>query len=314
MPVRYSALLPVLALLAAACASTEKSPAEEAADATKSTAPEHPIAEIVEATRKPEGIGSLLASIDREITAWNNLFLASVTETDRAKTRTLEKSIMTKTHNRRQEIIEQLETGPVTNRIVAAAALGFTRDAAVQSPLLAALDDTEPEVVSSALLGLWLLERDDTPLDRIAAHLTAGDTDDIRTNAALCLTTLVKKGARSDSALPALRIGLIDRAATVRAQCALGLAELGDSDSYQAIADMLTDETTLVVASSARALAFLATKDGKLRGKAARALVTAWIRAEEPRKGSIYRSMIELSGINYGSDEEEWSKWATRLP
>lgn len=314
MQVRSSAVLPVLALLAAACATVEKSPAEEAADATKSTAPERPIAEIVEATRKPESIGALLGSIDREITAWNNLFLASVTETDRAKTRTLEKSIMTKTHNRRQEIVEQLESGPVTNRIVAAAALGFTRDATVQSPLLAALDDTEPEVVASALLGLWLLEREDTPLDRISAHLTNGDTDDIRTNAALCLTTLVKKGARGDSALPALRIGLIDRATTVRAQCALGLAELGDSESFQAIADLLADDTTLAVASAARALAFLGTKDGKLRGKAARALVTAWIRAEDPAKSSIYRSMIELSGTNYGSNEEEWSKWATRLP
>lgn len=310
------ALLPVLLALVAGCASTEseKSPAAEAADATKSTAPEQPIAELVEATRTPEPIGKLLQSLDQQITAWNNLFLAATSETDRAKARNLEKSIMTTTHNRRREILEQLESGPLTNRIVAAAALGFTREQSVQSPLLAALDDTEPQVVSAALLGLWLLGRQDTPLDRISEHLTTGETEEVRTNAALCLSTLVRNGARSPSAMPALRIGLLDRAPTVRAHCALALAELGDSDSFQAIADMMMDTTTLAAAASARSVAFLASKDVKLRGKAARAMVGAWMRAEDPAKASIFRSMVELSGTNYGSDEEEWSKWATRLP
>ncbi len=306
--------VPVLVALASACASTEQSPAAEAAAEAKSAAPEQPIAQLVEATRTPEPIGKLLQTLDQEITAWNNLFLAAQSETDRAKARNLEKSIMTTTYNRRQEILEQLETGPLTNRIVAAAALGFTRDQSVQSPLLAALDDTEPQVVSAALLGLWLLGRQDTPLDRIAAHVTGGETEEVRTNAALCLSTLVKNGARGPSALPALRIGLLDRSPTVRAHCCLALAELGDSESFQAIADMMTDSTTLAVAASARAVGYLATQDIKLRGKAARAMVGAWIRAEEPAKSSIFRSMVELSGTNYGTDEEEWGKWATRLP
>lgn len=314
MQVRHA--LPLLLALAAGCASSasDKSPAEEAAAATKSSAPEQPIAQIVEATREPEPIGKLLQSLDQQITAWNNLFLAATTEGDRAKARNLEKSIMTTTHNRRREILEQLESGPLTNRIVAAAALGFTRDQAVQSPLLAALEDPEPQVVSAALLGLWLLGRQDTPLERICDHLTAGHTEEVRTNAALCLSTLVRNGARSPAVLPALRIGLLDSAATVRAHCALALAELGDSESFQAIADMMTEKTTLAVAASARAVSFLATKDNKLRGKAARAMVGAWLNAEEPAKTSIYRSMVELSGLNYGNDEEEWLKWATRLP
>lgn len=309
-------LLAALALLLApGCASTaEKSPAEEAAEQTRNAAPERPIAEIVEATREPEPIGKLLNTLDHQITAWNNLFLAATTETDRAKARTLEKSIMTLTHNRRQEILAELESGPLTNRIVAAAALGFTRDEAMQSPLLAALDDVEPQVVASALLGLWLLGKQDTPLDRIATLLTTGDTDEVRTNAALCLSTLIRNGARSPSAVPALRVGLLDRGPTVRAHCALALAELGDAQSFQAIADMLTDPTTLVAAASARSLAFLATQDNKLRGKAARAMVGAWLHADEPAKTSIFKSMVELSGTNYGSDEEEWLKWATRLP
>lgn len=316
-PFVSSALAASLVLaLGVGCASSapEKTPAEEAAEQTRNAAPEHPIAEIVEGTRSPEPIGKLLNTLDHQITAWNNLFLAAATETDRAKARTLEKSIMTLTHNRRQEILAELESGPLTNRIVAAAALGFTRDPAIQSPLLAALDDTEPQVVASALLGLWLLGRQDTPLDRIATLMTNGETDEVRTNAALCLSTLVKAGARSPSAIPALRVGLLDRGPTVRAQCALALAELGDTESFQAIADMLSDPTTLVSAASARSLAYMATTDGKMRGKAARALVSAWLHAEDPARTSIYKSMVELSGTNYGSDEEEWLKWATRLP
>jgi HEAT repeat protein len=305
-----SGLFPVLA----GCASTagETSPAADAAG--KSTAPEHPIAQIVEATNKPEPIGMLLVTLDQEITAWNNLFLMAQTEVERSKARNLEKTIMTTAYNRRGELIEQLESGPLNNRIVAAAALGFTRDPSVQSPLLAALDDQQPEVVSSALIGLWLLGRADTPLDRIAARLTAGETEDVRTNAALCLSALVRAGARGESAQPALRIGMLDRAATVRAHCALALAELGDTDSFQAIADMLNEDTALSIAAGARAISFMAKQDPKLRGKAARALVSAWMRAEEPAKSSLFRSMVELSGTNYGTDEEEWSKWATRLP
>lgn len=312
----YLVLIAGLCLWLAGCASTptESSPAAEAAAQSKSTAPERPIAEIVEATNTPQPIGMLLVTLDQEITAWNNLFLMAQTEVERSKARNLEKTIMTTAYNRRAELIEQLESGPPNNRIVAAAALGFTRDPSVQSPLLAALDDQHPEVVSSALLGLWLLGSVDTPLDRIASRLTAGETEDVRTNAALCLSTLVRAGARAPSAQPALRIGMLDRAVTVRAHCALALAELGDTESFQAIADMLNEDTTLSIAAGARAIAFMATQDIKLRGKAARALVGAWMRAEEPAKTSLFRSMVELSGTNYGDDEEEWSKWASRLP
>src|SRR4029077_19971494 len=128
-----------------------------------------------------------------------NLFLTAQTEQDKAKARNLEKAIMTVAHNRRAEIQVQLETGPLNKRIVAAAALGFTRDGEAQSALIAALDDPHPEVVASALLGLWLLGRSDTPLDGIARQLKDGATEEVRTNAALCLGALVKAGARSDS-------------------------------------------------------------------------------------------------------------------
>ncbi len=308
---RHALVLSTLLLGACASTSAEKTLAQEKSEAG---APEHPIADIVEKTRKPEPIGKLLADLDQQILAWNNLFLAAQNETDRAKARNLEKAIMSSAHNRRGEIIEQLETGPLNNRIVAAAALGFTRDVEAQSPLLAALDDTNPQIVSSALLGLWLLGRADTPLDRIAHLLVEGDTEDIRTNAALCISTLVRVGARGESVLPALRMALLDRSVTVRSHTCLALAELGDSESFQAIADMLQEDTMLTSAASARAVAHLGAKDGRLRGKAARALVTAWTKSSEPSKSALFRAMVSLSETNYGSKEEDWVRWATRLP
>jgi hypothetical protein len=52
----------------------------------------------------------------------------------------------------------------------------------------------------------------------------------------------------------------------------------------------------------------------RVKGQAARALVKAWIPSKDPSRGHIYRAMVGLAGSNYGSDEEEWIKWAQRLP
>ena len=55
--------------------------------------------------------------------------------------------------------------------MIAAAALGFTRDPEVLSPLLDALEDPDPRLVGNALLGLTILEDPNTPTERIASIL-----------------------------------------------------------------------------------------------------------------------------------------------
>lgn len=274
----------------------------------------HPIEDLVEATKNPAPIGKFLADLNGALQAWNNLTLTASTDEERRRSRLLETHLRTVTHERRAELIEQLETGPLNNRIVAAMALGFAADPEVLSPLIAALDDAHEEVISHALLGLWLQGKRDTPLEKICALMQSGASEQVRGNAALCLRTLLQAGAKSDCAVRAARVSIVDPAPSVRTQCALILANEHDVESIQAISDRLYDAQPIVVSAAARALEHLGGQDPHVKGPAARALVKAWIAAKDPAKNFLLRTMIGLSGSNFGSDEDEWAKWAQRLP
>lgn len=274
-----------------------------------------PIGALVESTRKTDSIGKFLADLNTSIKAWNNLNLAAKTSKEQARGRDIELHIQTVAHQRRGEIVSELESGPLNNRIVAAAALGFTRDPDAQGPLLAALDDTHSEVVSSALIGLWLLQRTDTPIEKICPFFSRDRDDDVRSNAALLIAWLTEHGAKASCELPAARMGLLDASPTVRAHSALILANRLDSDSMQALVDRLDDETGLVYGACTRAITHIGKNVPQARGAAARGLVKAWMAAsEDVRKKVYFLGLIDLAQINYGSDEEEWIRWAERLP
>lgn len=266
-------------------------------------------------SRKQVPIGAFLVDIDGQLRAWNRLFLSSETEEDKRKARLLELNLMTETKKRREELVQELASGAPNNRIVAAAALGFTREAEAQGPLLAALADQDERLRSAALMGLWLLGRADTPLDRVCELLRNSTSEEERNNAALCLLTLVKAGASGDCVVQAARTGLIDPSPGVQSQCILLLAQLKDIDSFQPIADGLHSETNLVASASARALSYLGHEITAEKGRCARALVEAWAKADEPRKSAFLRNMIALEPPrNYGDKEADWLEWALRLP
>lgn len=273
-----------------------------------------PIEELVKATNQPVSIGKFLAELDGSIRAWNRLLLTAETEEDRRKARLLEDTLMTATHKRRSELVEQLESGPLSNRIVAACALGFTRDAEVQSPLLAALEDGHPEVVSNALFGLLLLGRADTPLEPICRHLQSGRDEVVRLNAAQCAATLVRAGARSECIAPAARLGLSDADPGVRVQCALILGTLLDGPSLGALIERLRDEVPLVRSAAARAVGFFGARSAPDKGTAARALAKAYAEAPSQQREPVRRALVELAGIDQGSEAKAWSDWAHKLP
>lgn len=302
--------LPLLGLLAG-CATQRGSAGIASPDREV-----RPIEALVEASKKAEPIGKFLADTNSAIKAWNNLLIAASTEQEKARARDLELHIQTVTHQRRVEVVTELESGPLNNRIVAAAALGFTRDVEAQGPLIAALEDNHDEVVSSALLGLWLLGRTDTPLERVCPLMSQSRNDEVRSNAALLMAFLTQADEHAgECALQAARLGLLDTSATVRAHCAMVIANCKDSGSLQALVDRLYDEKPLVVSAAARAITYLGTSDAHIKGSAARALVKAWIAIRtEPQKSAVFRTLVELAQSNYGSDEKEWIKWAERLP
>jgi hypothetical protein len=299
-----------------ACASPgQEDPSQTADPNSPEIIRPKPVGELIEATNQPEPIGKFIADLDASMRAWTNLIMSAQTEEDRRKASLLEQSLSASTHKRRAELIEQLESGPLSNRVVAASALGFTHDPEALSPLIAALDDGHPEVVSNVLLGLTLLGSPDTPLGGVC-HLLSTSTDTgIRRNAAQCAAGLVQAGARDDCILPASRLGLVDREEpTVRAYCALILATLEDQSSLPALCDRLYDPVPLVRAAAIRAVAYIGSHSPKDKGTAARALVAAMEKSEGSSRAQFMKALVELSTVNYGPNDKEWIEWAARLP
>src|SRR5688572_22189831 len=150
--------LAALALaVAASCASTPSSPAAD--EGAEAYVPIQPQAD--------EPIGKFLADVDLSMRYWTNLKLSARSEEDRRKARELESIVGIASTRRLEELLVELQSGPPRNRQRAATALGFTHDRRALGPLLAALDDADPDVVHNALLGLTLLGFPDTPTLRI---------------------------------------------------------------------------------------------------------------------------------------------------
>src|SRR4029079_16040482 len=130
----------------------------------------------------------------------------------------------------------------------------------------------------------------------------------------LLLMALTASGAKDACIAPSARLCLTDDSTAVRLHCLLILGNVEDTSSVQAVVDLLSDDTPIVIAAAARALTYLGAKDPHSKGLAARALVKAWIKAKDPTKSTLLRALIEMSQRNYGTDEKEWATWAERLP
>ena len=273
-----------------------------------------PIADLVERTNVPVPIGKLLVDLDLDIRAWTRLKMTAATAEDRTKASQLEKVITTVAHARRAELIDQLQTGPPDNRIVAASALGFTHDPEALSPLVACLEDHNSEIVGNALLGLMILGNTQTPLDRICDLMGTDGDPWVRTNAAQCLSNLVNAGARADCVLGTARRGLSDTEPGVRAHAALLLGTLLDSESIQALADLVRDPVPLVSSAAIRSLSWIGTHDTHSKGRAARSLASALTDARGPTRTKLVRGLTDIAGLSYGEEPKPWIEWASRLP
>jgi len=288
----------------------QTNPSEEAANGKDPK----PIADLVERTNVPVPIGKLLADLDLQIRAWTRLKMTAATAEDRTKARELEKVISTSAHARRDELIEQLQSGPPDNRIVAASALGFTRDPEALSPLVACLEDSNPDVVSNALLGLMILGNTQAPLERMCDLMRSSSDPWVRTNAAQCLSSLVSSGARSNCVLASARLGLSDTEPGVRTFSAGLLGTLLDRESLQGLGDLVHDPVPLVASASVRSLVWIGRQEPRSKGKVARDLAHALEGAREPLRSQLLRGLTELSGISYGEEPKPWIEWASRLP
>ncbi|MCE9593249.1 MAG: HEAT repeat domain-containing protein [Planctomycetes bacterium] len=262
----------------------------------------------------PEPIGKLLATVDMSLRAWTKLVLSAESEEERRQARGLELDVMRRVRPRVAELIHELENGAPSNRVPAAAALGFTHAPEAQSPLLNALHDPRADVVSNALIGLAILQMADTPLAPIV-ELFAHHTDGfVRSNAAWALRSLIEAGADGSSAVESARTALSDSEPFVRAQAALILAGQKDTTSIAAIGELTRESAPFVVLASSEALAQLGRDDLHFKGAAARELARAFEGSDKKLRGILQRALIELSGENHGDDPNDWLEWAAKLP
>jgi len=259
-------------------------------------------------------LGKFLADMSSSIQAWSQKTWASASRNDLHKQNILEHHITQQARDRKEDLLYSLEAGPQRNRVIAAAALGFTRDPEVLSPLLDALEDTDSRLVGNALLGLTVLEDPNTPTERISSILRYDPSPQLRWGAAYCARTLVERGVRDDELTDASRSALFDTEPVVRAQCCLLLAIVGDAESSSTMEGLLHDQVPLVVAAAVRAVGLLGEKVPEVRGDCARALVNEFDTKDRGMRERVRRSLVRLAKRDYGNDVDRWRIWSSRLP
>ena len=299
----------LLLCLAASCAASPPAqlgqtvdPFEGEAELISST----PIAEVP--------LGKFLADIASSIQAWSQKTWASSNTSDFRKQSLLEHHITQMARERKEDLLYVLEAGPQHSRIIAAAALGFTRDQDVLSPLLDALEDSDSRLVGNTLLGLTILEHPDTPTERIASILQYDPDPQLRWAAAYCARTLVERDIRSDQLTGAARSALHDKEPVVRAQCCLLLGIVGDDESFAAIEGLILDQVPLVSAAAIRGVGALGENSTKLKGACARALTAHLQSGDSVVRKRVRMSLVQLAGRDYADDVGMWRTWASRLP
>lgn len=270
--------------------------------------------ETVSPTEK--SIGLFLSELSNWLQAWTTKTISASTREDRSKQDLLELHLMQKVNERRFELITELQAGPPQNRIVAAGALGFSGNPDVLSPLMAALDDPNPRVVTNALMSIGVLKSHDTPVEPLCEILSSAPESSHRWGAANALLNVLQAGAfdETECARGSARIGLTDEEPMVRAQCAMILGQIVDADSLGEIAGLLYDKYPLVAKAAARSIGYIGAQDAHSKGPAARLLFDALENSAKARQMLILEDLSRLADRNYQLDLEKWREWVERMP
>lgn len=304
-PCRASLAL-LLGLSALACRSSGSDARD---DASVETEPFVPLPD-----EGPESIGFFLTQFDRSLQKWSELKLSAASTRDLGTLAALERSMEERAKQRRDELLVELESGAPLNRRVAAAALGFTHDPTVLSPLLAVLTARDPELVQKALLAVGVLAIPETPVAEIRHRLLRDPDAWTRNNAAFALLALARAGSTSVDLVEGCRAALVDAEPGVRAQCASALGVLSDEGSIPQLAELLHDEANLAGLAAAAALARIGREHPPQKGTTARALANALDEVSAERRHHILGALRWLADTDLGADTQAWREWSHKLP
>jgi HEAT repeat protein len=195
-------------------------------------------------------------------------------------------------------LLTQIAQGSERNRIISAAALGYSEDPVVRPALVKALSDLAPAVVSNALRSLARVGEPGDGLDE-AIRLLRDPDEATRSNAALALARVTPTGPASPATEP-LIVALQDEDPVTRANAAFALGEIGDSDAVGHLAQALSDDMPRVRALAAQSLGRLA------HPGATRALVG---RLRDPNllvRDRSRKALVSITGHDLGPEPEDW--------
>jgi hypothetical protein len=210
------------------------------------------------------------------------------------------------------KVLDQLENGLQPNRVIAASALGFSRIPEVPDfpqvypraipALLRALDSGDDAITQNALLSIKILAVPTTDIEKILSLMTEHHNPEVRSNAALCLASIVTP-EQGDLVTPYLLPALRDDDPKVRNHAINIVLRLRDQSTVRHLMELMDDRYELIQANAARALGELGDPT------ACSVLIRHLNHVKEIVRVYCLSSLQKLSGENYGYDAEKWAEW-----
>jgi hypothetical protein len=289
--------------------------------ACSSPEPAHPIPVHPEAANRDDFLHRLAeakakpdpADADTVMNDLEHLLPAWQTEQRRGTATPLENILTIKVVTRFDDVLAAFVSGPRERRLVAAWALGFARvpdnDLGLVSPhpqardaLVAALHETDDELLRNVLLGLWKLGDPDTPVQPVVDLLVQHHDPDVRANAALALTAILTAETAS-SAMDAALVALGDDDARVRLHAVGVVRRYPSTAGTERLQQLLPDEEMpLVRAAIANAL-------GAAKARSATALLASMLLStHEIEAVAAHRALVEIYGQDLGPKPADWAE------
>ena len=188
-------------------------------------------------------------------------------------------------------------------RVVAAMALGFSRDSRVLSPLMIAIHDDDSYVRSNALIGIGLVHDPDTPVDPILEALSDKDPA-VRLAAAYCLGEIVPPKSDGGALVPLMKVLRTEVEDSVKNHAVVSLGHLGNHMAVPTIiSSTLFSENPDLRLNSVVAL-------GKIKDRRA---VIPLVKLLDDQNRSVRQiaeeALAAITGEDFGSNRKAWDRW-----
>jgi hypothetical protein len=186
-------------------------------------------------------------------------------------------------------------------QVVAAGAIGYSRDKRALPALLAALDDSKTEVRQTACGGIGILGDKTTPIEPLL-KLLSSDAAGVRQSAAFAIMRTLEPG-KDKGAFNAVVAGLRDTDMRVRNECVRTLGVIGNKDAIPHLLVTLKDDDWLVRLNSAIMLTLF--KDYST----VESLILALNDSDRRVRRNVRDALKCLTGEDNGDEPALWRQW-----